>query len=97
MPMIDGYATEGTFTEPRPLAQRLAETLMRIEEVPALPMFRHNTAAFIHARSVHRVLEADIGRGGCLNSSRLWVTRASERRIGRCGPAIPRAGPAQAR
>ena len=49
MPMIDVYATEGTFAEPRPLAQRLAETLMSIEEVPALPMFRHNTAAFIHA------------------------------------------------
>ena len=31
------------------LAQRLAGTLMRIEEVPALPMFRNNTAAFVHA------------------------------------------------
>ena len=49
MPMIDVYATEGTFADPGPLAQRLAETLMRIEEVPDLPMFRHNTAAFIHA------------------------------------------------
>jgi phenylpyruvate tautomerase PptA (4-oxalocrotonate tautomerase family) len=49
MPMIDVYATEGTFVEPAPLAQRLAETLMGIEEVPALPMFRRNTAAFIHA------------------------------------------------
>jgi phenylpyruvate tautomerase PptA (4-oxalocrotonate tautomerase family) len=49
MPMIDVYATEGTFADPGPLAQRLAATLMRIEEVPALPMFRHNTAAFIHA------------------------------------------------
>jgi len=49
MPMIDVYATEGTFAEPGGLAQRLAATLMSIEEVPALPMFRHNTAAFIHA------------------------------------------------
>jgi phenylpyruvate tautomerase PptA (4-oxalocrotonate tautomerase family) len=49
MPMIDVYATEGTFAEPVSLAQRLAATLMRIEEVPELPMFRHNTAAFIHA------------------------------------------------
>ncbi len=49
MPMIDVYATEGTFADPRSLAQRLAETLMRIEEVPALPMFRNNTAAFVHA------------------------------------------------
>jgi phenylpyruvate tautomerase PptA (4-oxalocrotonate tautomerase family) len=49
MPMIDVYATEGTFAEPGALAQRLAATLMSIEEVPTLPMFRHNTAAFIHA------------------------------------------------
>ena len=49
MPMIDVYATGGTFTDPGSLAQRLAATLMRIEEVPALPMFRNNTAAFVHA------------------------------------------------
>jgi phenylpyruvate tautomerase PptA (4-oxalocrotonate tautomerase family) len=49
MPMIDVYATDGTFTDPHALAQELAATLMRIEEVPALPMFRHNTAAFVHA------------------------------------------------
>jgi phenylpyruvate tautomerase PptA (4-oxalocrotonate tautomerase family) len=49
MPMIDVYATDGTFTDPASLAQRLAATLMRIEEVPALPMFRNNTAAFVHA------------------------------------------------
>ena len=49
MPMIDVYATEGTFADPASLTQRLAETLMQIEEVPALPMFRHNTAAFVHS------------------------------------------------
>ena len=49
MPMIDVYATGGTFADPGSLAQRLAATLMRIEEVPALPMFRSNTAAFVHA------------------------------------------------
>jgi phenylpyruvate tautomerase PptA (4-oxalocrotonate tautomerase family) len=48
MPMIDVYATEGTFVDPRALAQRLAATLMRIEGVPELPMFRNNTAAFVH-------------------------------------------------
>ncbi len=48
MPMIDVYATDGTFANPSSLAQRLAETLMRIEGVPPLPMFRHNTAAFVH-------------------------------------------------
>ncbi len=49
MPMIDVYATEGTFADPGSLAQQLATTLMRIEQVPELPMFRNNTAAFIHA------------------------------------------------
>jgi phenylpyruvate tautomerase PptA (4-oxalocrotonate tautomerase family) len=49
MPMIDVYATDGTFADSGSLAQRLAATLMRIEEVPALPMFRNNTAAFVHA------------------------------------------------
>jgi phenylpyruvate tautomerase PptA (4-oxalocrotonate tautomerase family) len=48
MPMIDVYATTGTFAEPHALAQRLAETLMRIEKVPDIPMFRKNTAAFVH-------------------------------------------------
>jgi phenylpyruvate tautomerase PptA (4-oxalocrotonate tautomerase family) len=49
MPMIDVYATDGTFADPRALAQRLAATLMQIEKVPDLPMFRNNTAAFVHA------------------------------------------------
>ena len=48
MPMIDVYATDGTFAVPDSLAQQLAATLMRIEEVPDLPMFRRNTAAFVH-------------------------------------------------
>jgi phenylpyruvate tautomerase PptA (4-oxalocrotonate tautomerase family) len=51
MPMIDVYATEGTFADPGSLAQQLAATLMRIEKVPELPMFRNNTAAFVHALS----------------------------------------------
>src|SRR5271168_138779 len=49
MPMIDVYATAGTFADPGSLAQRLAATLMGVEEVPPLPMFRNKTAAFIHA------------------------------------------------
>ena len=48
MPMIDVYAVAGRFSQPHALAGRLAETLMRIEEVPNIPMFRKNTAAFIH-------------------------------------------------
>jgi phenylpyruvate tautomerase PptA (4-oxalocrotonate tautomerase family) len=49
MPMIDVYAAEGTFADPHSLAQRLATELMTIEQVPDIPMFRKNTAAFVHA------------------------------------------------
>jgi phenylpyruvate tautomerase PptA (4-oxalocrotonate tautomerase family) len=48
MPMIDVYATAGTFKDPKTLARELAETLMKIEQVPNIPMFRKNTAAFVH-------------------------------------------------
>ncbi len=48
MPMIDVYATAGTFPQPHQLACDLARALMTIEGVPDIPMFRQNTAAFIH-------------------------------------------------
>jgi phenylpyruvate tautomerase PptA (4-oxalocrotonate tautomerase family) len=48
MPMIDVYATAGTFTDNHQLARDLAATLMAIEAVPDIPMFRQNTAAFVH-------------------------------------------------
>ena len=48
MPMIDVYATAGTFAQPHQLAADLARTLMTIEGVPDIPMFRQNTAAIIH-------------------------------------------------
>jgi phenylpyruvate tautomerase PptA (4-oxalocrotonate tautomerase family) len=46
--MIDVYATAGTFSDPRQLAVDLATRLMAIEGVPDIPMFRQNTAAFVH-------------------------------------------------
>ena len=48
MPMIDVYAASGTFADPKALARDLAATLMKIEGVPDIPMFRKNTAAFVH-------------------------------------------------
>jgi phenylpyruvate tautomerase PptA (4-oxalocrotonate tautomerase family) len=48
MPMIDVYATAGTFTDKHQLAADLATTLMAIERVPDIPMFRQNTAGFVH-------------------------------------------------
>jgi phenylpyruvate tautomerase PptA (4-oxalocrotonate tautomerase family) len=46
--MIDVYATAGTFADIHQLAIDLASTVMRVEQVPDIPMFRKNTAAFIH-------------------------------------------------
>jgi phenylpyruvate tautomerase PptA (4-oxalocrotonate tautomerase family) len=48
MPMIDVYATTGTFASKHQLAQDLAKAVMRWEGVPAIPLFLNNTAAFIH-------------------------------------------------
>ena len=48
MPMIDVYARTGTFHSKHQLAADLARTLMEIEGVPDIAMFRTNTAAFIH-------------------------------------------------
>ncbi len=48
MPMIDVYATVGTFADKHKLATDLATTLMGIEAVPNIPMFRQNTAGFVH-------------------------------------------------
>jgi phenylpyruvate tautomerase PptA (4-oxalocrotonate tautomerase family) len=48
MPMIDVYAAPGTFADPSELAAKLAATLMDVEGVPPIGLFRENTAAFIH-------------------------------------------------
>ncbi|WP_104087774.1 hypothetical protein [Arthrobacter sp. GMC3] len=48
MPMIDVYATAGTFADKHQLAKDLASTLRIIEGVPDIPMFRQNTAGFVH-------------------------------------------------
>ena len=48
MPMIDIYATAGTFADPHKLAIDAATTVKSVEQVPDIPMFRKNTAAFVH-------------------------------------------------
>jgi phenylpyruvate tautomerase PptA (4-oxalocrotonate tautomerase family) len=48
MPMIDVYATRGTFASKHQLAQDLAKAVMRWEGVPDIPVFLDNTAAFVH-------------------------------------------------
>jgi phenylpyruvate tautomerase PptA (4-oxalocrotonate tautomerase family) len=46
--MIDVYATAGTFADKHRLAADLAAAVMAVEQVPDIPMFRQNTAAFVH-------------------------------------------------
>ena len=48
MPMIDVYSAGGTFADKHALARDLAAAVMRWEKVPELPLFRKNTAAFVH-------------------------------------------------
>ena len=59
MPMIDVYAAAGTFRDPHGLAQQLATTLMTIEGVPNIPMFRKNTAAFVHELAAKALSNVD--------------------------------------
>jgi phenylpyruvate tautomerase PptA (4-oxalocrotonate tautomerase family) len=48
MPMIDIYATAGTFSDPHQLAVDAAKVVKSVEQVPDIPMFRKNTAGFVH-------------------------------------------------
>ena len=48
MPMIDVYATQGTFKDRKALAIDLASAVMRWEGVPPIALFKNNTAAYVH-------------------------------------------------
>lgn len=61
MPMIDVYAPAGAFEDKHLLARRLAGELMVIEQVPDIPMFRENTAAFIHELPADAIANVDGG------------------------------------
>src|SRR5580698_8937146 len=57
--MIDVYAARGAFRDPHQLASDLARTLMTIEGVPDIPMFRQNTAGFIHEMDASTISNVD--------------------------------------
>jgi phenylpyruvate tautomerase PptA (4-oxalocrotonate tautomerase family) len=59
MPIIDVYARAGTFADKHKLAIELATTLKAIEAVPDVPMFRKNTAAFVHDLSEDSLSNVD--------------------------------------
>jgi len=48
VPMIDIYAAAGTFPDANRLARDAAAVVKEVEQVPDIPMFRQNTAAFVH-------------------------------------------------
>ncbi|OJX82212.1 MAG: hypothetical protein BGO93_23700 [Mesorhizobium sp. 65-26] len=48
MPMIDIYLPKGIVRDTRQLAIDAASTVKSVEGVPDIPMFRQNTAAFVH-------------------------------------------------
>ena len=48
MPMIDIYAAAGTFGDTKKLSADAAALVKSVEQVPDIPMFRKNTAAFVH-------------------------------------------------
>ena len=59
MPMIDIFATAGTFKDPHQLAIDAAAVVKTVEQVPDIPMFRKNTAAFVHELKPGAVANVD--------------------------------------
>jgi phenylpyruvate tautomerase PptA (4-oxalocrotonate tautomerase family) len=59
MPMIDVYSAPGTFADEHALARDLAAAVMRWEQVPDLPLFRKNTAAFVHDLPANSISNVD--------------------------------------
>jgi phenylpyruvate tautomerase PptA (4-oxalocrotonate tautomerase family) len=57
--MIDVYAPAGTFADIHQLARNLASVVMAVEGVPDIPMFRQNTAAFVHELPSAAVSDVD--------------------------------------
>ena len=59
MPMIDIYAAAGTFADPHELARAAADAVKSVEKVPDIPMFRRNTAAFVHEMPARAIANVD--------------------------------------
>jgi phenylpyruvate tautomerase PptA (4-oxalocrotonate tautomerase family) len=78
MPMIDVYAAAGTFPDKQRLAVDLAAALMAIEQVPDIPMFRSNTAAFVHDLPSDALANVD-GDNTCVRVQVLTNHRALDR------------------
>jgi phenylpyruvate tautomerase PptA (4-oxalocrotonate tautomerase family) len=59
MPMIDIYAAPGTFADIKKLSTDAAALVKSVEQVPDIPMFRKNTAAFVHEMPAAAIANLD--------------------------------------
>src|ERR1700692_296094 len=59
MPMIDIYAAAGTFADIKKLSADAAALVKSVEQVPDIPMFRKNTAAFVHEMPAAAISNVD--------------------------------------
>ena len=59
MPMIDIYAASGTFAYIKKLSTDAAALVKAVEKVPDIPMFRKNTAAFVHEMPADAISNVD--------------------------------------
>lgn len=59
MPMIDIYAPAGTFADPHQVAADAATIVKTVEQVPDIPMFRQNTAGFVHELPAGAISDVD--------------------------------------
>jgi phenylpyruvate tautomerase PptA (4-oxalocrotonate tautomerase family) len=59
MPMIDIYAASGTFADIKKLSTDAAALVKSVEQVPDIPMFRKNTAAFVHEMPAAAIANVD--------------------------------------
>jgi hypothetical protein len=59
MRMTDKYAAVGSFADKHRPATELATAVMTIEQIPNIPMFRKNTAAFVHEPPADTISHVD--------------------------------------
>jgi hypothetical protein len=79
MPMIDIYATVGTFADAHKLAADAAAVVKSVEKVPDIPMlFRQSTAAFVHEMAAGAIANVD-GDGGYVRVQVLSRSTAKSR------------------
>ena len=82
MKMIDIYADAGTFRNIKKLATDAAALVKSVEQVPDIPTFRKNTAAFVHempAAAVQRGRRQPLCAGSTVDQRRRLGPRQANR------------------